>query len=95
MPRFPKQLLTLLACALAAAALAAPTALASHSQPSFFEGSTELLSAKTRPHALAQMQALGVKALRVELNWYDVAPSPSSATKPPIPVFMPGANTTS
>jgi hypothetical protein len=90
MPRFPKQLLTLLACALAAAALAAPTALASHSQPSFFEGSTELLSAKTRPHALAQMQALGVKALRVELNWYDVAPSPSSATKPPFEAINPG-----
>ncbi|HEX4466360.1 MAG TPA: cellulase family glycosylhydrolase, partial [Solirubrobacteraceae bacterium] len=90
MPRYPKQLLTLLACALTAGALAAPAALASHSQPTFFEASTQLLSAKTRPHALAQMQALGVKALRVELNWYDVAPSPSSATKPSFEAVNPG-----
>ena len=48
----------------------------------FFEGSTDLLNPTTRPHALAQLQALGVKALRVELYWYDVAPSPTSATRP-------------
>ncbi len=39
-------------------------------------------SAATRPHAIAQLQALGVKALRVELSWYDVAPGQKSATKP-------------
>ncbi len=48
----------------------------------FFEGSTDLLSPNTRPHALAQLQSLGVKALRVELYWYDVAPSPTSANRP-------------
>jgi hypothetical protein len=88
--RIPKLLCTLLACGIAAAALAAPAALASHSQPTFFEGSNELLSPRTRPHALAQMQRLGVKALRVELNWYDVAPSAASATKPAFEATNPG-----
>jgi hypothetical protein len=45
-------------------------------------GSDLLLSPATRPHALAQLQHLGVKALRVELYWSDVAPSPTSATRP-------------
>ncbi|HEY2571443.1 MAG TPA: hypothetical protein VGI27_08210 [Solirubrobacteraceae bacterium] len=90
MSRIPKLLSTLLVCGLAAAALAAPTALASHSQTTYFEGSQDLLNAKTRPHALAQMQALGVKALRVELNWYNVAPSPSSAAKPVFEATNPG-----
>lgn len=58
------------------------TALASHSEAVYFEGSTDLLTASTRPHAIAQLQALGVKALRVELSWYDVAPGQKSATKP-------------
>jgi hypothetical protein len=90
MSRIPKLLLTLLISALAAFALAAPTALASHSQATYFEGSNTLLNAKTRPHAIAQMQALGVKALRVELDWYDVAPSPSIATKPAFDATNPG-----
>jgi cellulase (glycosyl hydrolase family 5) len=90
MPKFPKLLLTLLLCGLAASALAAPAALASHSQTTYFEGSQDLLSAKTRPHALVQMQALGVKALRVELNWYNVAPSPGSAAKPAFEATNPG-----
>ena len=90
MSRIPKLLSTLLVCGFAAAALAAPTALASHSQATYFEGSQDLLSAKTRPRALAQMQTLGVKALRVELNWYNVAPSPSSATKPSFEATNPG-----
>ncbi len=58
------------------------SALASHGQVTYFEGSTVLLSPATRPHALVQLQSLGVKALRVELYWYNVAPSPTSATKP-------------
>jgi hypothetical protein len=90
MSQIRKLLLTLLICGLAASALAAPVAFASHSQATYFEGSQDLLNAKTRPHALAQMQALGVKALRVELNWYDVAPSPGSATKPAFEATNPG-----
>jgi hypothetical protein len=90
MPKIPKLLPTLLVCGIAACSLAAPAALASHSQTTYFEGSQDLLSAKKRPHALAQMQALGVKALRVELNWYNVAPSPSSATVPAFDAKNPG-----
>ncbi|HTZ87364.1 MAG TPA: hypothetical protein VMB05_11920 [Solirubrobacteraceae bacterium] len=56
--------------------------MASHSQANYFEGSTLLLSSKTRPKAIAQMQALGVKAIRVELSWFQVAPGPISTTKP-------------
>ncbi len=75
----------LLGCALALGALASvpgATALASHSESVYFEGSTDLLTASTRPHAIAQLQTLGVKALRVELSWYNVAPGQKSATKP-------------
>jgi hypothetical protein len=89
MPKFRKLLFTLLLSGLAASALAAPTALASHAQTTYFEGSQDLLSAKTRPHAIAQMQALGVKALRVELNWIDVAPGASNAAKPPLDTTNP------
>jgi Cellulase (glycosyl hydrolase family 5) len=68
---------------LALAALGLPSAaFASHSEAVYFEGSTDLLNATTRPHAIAQMQALGVKALRVELSWFEVAPGQKSAVKP-------------
>ncbi|MEA2140524.1 MAG: hypothetical protein QOC91_623 [Solirubrobacteraceae bacterium] len=90
MSRIPKLLSTLLICGIAALALAAPAALASHSQATYFEGSQDLLNAKKRPHALSQLQALGVKALRVELNWYNVAPSPGSASKPAFEATNPG-----
>ncbi len=75
----------LLGCGVFGALASAPvttTALASHGQAVYFEGSTDLLTASTRPHAIVQLQALGVKALRVELSWYDVAPGQKSATKP-------------
>jgi|HubBroStandDraft_4_1064222.scaffolds.fasta_scaffold05871_7 hypothetical protein len=77
-------LLPVLLCGVAFGTLAsAPaSALASHSEAVYFEGSTDLLTASTRLHAIAQLQALGVKALRVELSWYDVAPGQKSATKP-------------
>src|SRR5208282_2361253 len=78
-----RSILTALLAGLTLGALAsAPAALASHSEAVYFEGSTDLLSPVTRPHAIAQLQALGVKALRVELSWYDVAPGQKSATKP-------------
>jgi len=89
MPQFRKLLPTVFACALAAAALGAAPALASHSQSTYFEGSSDLLSPRTRPHALAQMQALGVKALRVELYWNTVAPGSTGATKPPLDTTNP------
>jgi hypothetical protein len=75
-------LCALLVWALGAGAVGTGQALASHSQITYFEGSEQLLNSKTRAHALAQLQVLGVKALRVELYWYDVAPSPKSAARP-------------
>jgi hypothetical protein len=80
-----KLLLPVLLCGATLGALAsipATPALASHGEAVYFEGSTDLLSAATRPHAIAQLKALGVKALRVEMSWYDVAPGQKSATKP-------------
>jgi hypothetical protein len=71
-------LLSLLLAVLAAA----PSALASHSQVTYFEGSSDLLEASTRPHVLTQLQRLGVRALRVELYWASVVPSRDSATRP-------------
>lgn len=90
MPQIRKLIPMTLACALAAGALGAAPALASHSQANYFEGSSDLLSARTRPHALAQMQTLGVKALRVELYWNAVAPAPTGTTKPAVDLTNPG-----
>jgi len=82
MSRIPKLLCTLAATMLLAGAAGAGQASASHGEITYFEASDLLLSPATRPHALAQLQHLGVKALRVELYWSDVAPSPTSATRP-------------
>jgi hypothetical protein len=81
MPAIRTLLCTLLISALGAAAAPAG-ALASHGEAAFFEGSTVLLNPNTREHAIAQLQHLGVSALRVELYWVDVAPNPKSATRP-------------
>jgi hypothetical protein len=81
---------TLACSALASGAIGAGQAQASTNQKLYFEGSTDLLEPTTRPAALAQLQTLGVKALRVELNWYSVAPAPSSATKPSFEATNPG-----
>jgi len=88
-----KLLLPVLLCGAALGALASipAPALASHNEAVYFEGSTDLLNAATRPHAIAQLKTLGVKALRVELSWYDVAPGQKSATKPSFEATNPGA----
>jgi len=80
--RFRVFLSTLLLSALAAGAPGAGQALASHGQTTFFEASSTLLNSPKRPHALAQLQSLGVKALRVELYWHNVAPGANSASRP-------------
>src|SRR5215468_3925344 len=90
MPRIRIFLCALLACALVASALGTGQALASRGQITYFEASTQLLS-KARTHAIAQLQQLGVKALRVELYWYDVAPSPKSANRPRFDATNPAA----
>jgi hypothetical protein len=82
MPRIRTLLLSLLACSVFAGAAGAVQALASQGQINYFEASALLLKANTRQHTLEQLEHLGVKALRVELKWSEVAPAPTSATKP-------------
>jgi hypothetical protein len=82
-----KAKLTAIICAatlLAAGALAAPAALASHNETVFFEAPSSLLdvSAPARTQALAQLQSLGVHALRIVLYWRNVAPNPNHRHKP-------------
>jgi hypothetical protein len=74
-----------------ALALGAPPALASHNQTVFFEGGEVLLEPHKREHALAQMKHLGVNALRIELYWREVAPSPNSAKRPSFEAANPAA----
>jgi hypothetical protein len=79
-------------CALAAfcGTLAlAPAAFASHAQIDFFEAPQQLLPAATRGAAIAQLQSLGVRAVRIQLVWNEVAPSPRSKTKPKLDLTNP------
>jgi hypothetical protein len=62
--------------------LAATPALASHNQIDFFEAGQQLLDPTTRAKAFAQMHTLGVKAIRVELYWANVAPGADDAVRP-------------
>jgi hypothetical protein len=59
-------------------------AAASHNQAMFFEAPRDLIEVTpaARARALGQLQWLGVKALRVELVWRNVAPRYKSAKKP-------------
>lgn len=59
-------------------------AAASRNEAVFFEAPRDLIEVTpgTRAKALGQLQWLGVKALRVELVWRNVAPSPTGARKP-------------
>src|SRR5579859_947401 len=61
-----------------AGTLPCATASASRTQVTYFESSSELLNAATRPHAITQLEYLGVKAIRVELYWHEVAPGANS-----------------
>ncbi len=77
----------LAACLCAAAC--APAANASTVQTTFFEAPRDLtgLGAQpstdaTRAAAFADFESLGVKALRVNMPWYNVAPDAESSTKP-------------
>ena len=70
-------LLSTLVCLLAAA-----PASARSSQALFFDAPNELKFPDSRGPALAELEALGVRALRVVLYWNDVAPQPDATTKP-------------
>jgi hypothetical protein len=91
MHRIRTLIFTLLICALFSGAAGAGQALASHGQLTYFEASTDLLEPSTRPHAVEQLQHLGVRALRIELSWGDVAPAPKSATKPTFDATSPAS----
>lgn len=68
---------------LALGAAVAPPAVASHTQAMFFEEPNLVeVSPAVRARELAQLQSLGVKALRVELFWANVAPGAASTKKP-------------
>ncbi len=74
-----------LACvALLVGALNAAPAHASHNQTMFFEDPSQLVqvTAAQRAKTLVKLQSLGVKALRVELYWANVAPGAHSTKKP-------------
>jgi hypothetical protein len=74
-----------LASAAAGAGLAlgaAPAALASHSEPTFVDATGQLLQPALRARTFAELQALGVDGLRVELYWQDVAPGANSGRRP-------------
>lgn len=84
-PRIRAFALIWLTCAaVALGALGAATASASHTQAMFFEAPRDLVEVTpaARAKALAQLQALGVKALRVELYWHKVAPAADSTKRP-------------
>ncbi|MGD0456053.1 MAG: hypothetical protein ABSB69_20905 [Solirubrobacteraceae bacterium] len=91
MPRIRTLLISTLACALLAGAAGAAQALASQGQVTYFEAAADLLKPNTRHHTLEQLQHLGVKALRIELKWSEVAPGPTSATKPSFEAANPGS----
>jgi hypothetical protein len=76
-------LLTALTCAALAAVGTAPAG-ASHTQVTFFEAPSDLIyvTPAVRAKTLVKLQSFGVKALRVELAWADVAPGAKSAKRP-------------
>jgi hypothetical protein len=89
-PRHFRLLLAGLAAVLTT--LASPAmAGASHGQVVYFEASNTLFNLGTRARAFEQMRHEGVKALRVELYWWSVAPGASSATRPSFEATDPSA----
>ena len=76
--------LVLLLAGLAVAGLAAPAAQARPGQTLTFEAPRDLVSADAtqRERALAELDSLGVRALRVIVYWNVVAPTPDSAQRP-------------
>lgn len=77
-----KLLTAALGCSALVLGFAPSQALASHNQPLFFEDTSGLLNSATRSKVLGQLEYLGVKALRVELYWREVAPGGFSSNRP-------------
>ena len=74
-------------------AIAAPAALASHSETVFFEAPQDLLnvSAAQQQATVTKLQSLGVHAIRVVLYWGNVAPGPKHKTRPKFNQASPAA----
>ncbi|HEX4188931.1 MAG TPA: cellulase family glycosylhydrolase [Solirubrobacteraceae bacterium] len=85
-----KLLCALLLCTTVVAVAATP-ALASHNELVYFEAPKELLNPRTRAATFGKLQALGVKALRVQLYWYSVAPGANSSQRPNFDATDPSA----
>jgi hypothetical protein len=88
------RLTTVIFCTVAACAgalLFTPAAFASRNQIDFFEAPQQLLNYGERPAAIAQLQGLGVHAVRIQLIWYEVAPSPRSKKKPSLNLANPAS----
>ncbi|MFT4036062.1 MAG: cellulase family glycosylhydrolase [Patulibacter sp.] len=73
-------------------------ARAASTQTVFFEAPRDLTAVgsapatdATRAAAFADFEQLGVKALRINLRWYDVAPDPDSATIPSVDLTQPSS----
>ena len=71
--------------------LAAAPASARSSQALYFDAPNELKYPESRGPALAELESLGVRALRVVLYWNDVAPQPDATTKPSVDASDPGS----
>jgi hypothetical protein len=75
----------------AALVLAPATAHASTRAPMYFDAGSAGVRDDTREATLAQLDALGVRALRVALVWAAVAPEPSSSARPAFDAADPNA----
>jgi hypothetical protein len=80
-PLRPIAAVAALAIAVGLGAAAVP-AHASHGQITFMEAPRDLLNPKVRPSAIAKLQTLGVRALRIVMYWQDVAPA-AKRPRPP------------
>lgn len=90
----PSRIASLTIALCAAVSLAGPAvAAASKSQSMTFEAPRDLLNPALRTNTLDEIGAFGVRSLRVILYWKDVAPQPTSSTKPAFDDTSPGGYT--
>jgi hypothetical protein len=84
-------LLVLLTALAIGAGPGARAAAAAPGQLVLFEAPRELLDRSSRPAALAELDGLGVRALRLVVPWREVAPAPDAATRPEVDLADPAS----